>query len=196
MAVPPDGLISERALADVCRSARPARDDVGIVIEREHEELVRWIHQLEEELLDGAAGIDYALAEHAVAHVQQHAETDGHAFVRELRDRLQLAVLVDLERLPGQAQRETAVGIEHGGCERDHVDAGPQHALAALHFLRCRRAGHENGGDERKESEERAEPRRSHTVIVNPSALPRGQDRRGRFQKRNLPGRPGNQPAR
>ena len=159
------------------------------MIEREHEELVRWIHQLEEELLDGAAGVDYALPEHAVAHVQQDAETDGHAFVRELRNGLQLAVLVNLERLPGKAQRETPVGIEHGGCERDNVDAGTQHALPALHFLRCRRAGHENGGDERKKSEGRAEPRRSHTFIVNPSALPRRQDRPGRFQKRNVPGR-------
>ena len=59
--------------------------------------------QLEQEPLDRRARVDDALAEHAVADVEQHAEPDRHALVGELRDGLRLAVLVDLERLTRQA---------------------------------------------------------------------------------------------
>ena len=69
------------------------------MVERHQEELVGRVEQIEQEPLDRRARVLDALAEHAVADVEQHAEADRHALVRELRDRLRVAVLEDLERL-------------------------------------------------------------------------------------------------
>ena len=92
------------------------------MVEREHEELVVRAEELEQKLLDRGAGVDHALAEHAVALVEQDAKTDGHPLVGELRNRLRLAVFEDFERFTRQAGRQAAFGVEHRCRDRDHVD--------------------------------------------------------------------------
>ena len=57
------------------------------------------VEQLEQEPLDRRARVADALAEHAVADVEQQPQAERHALVRELRDRLLVAVLEDLERV-------------------------------------------------------------------------------------------------
>ena len=130
MAVPPDGLTLGERRPDVLRRARPARQDVRVVIEREHEELVVGVQELEEEPFDGRSRVDHALAEHAVAHVEQDAEADRHALVRELGDRLRLAVLEHLEGLARKADREAALRVEDRRRDGDDVDARPEHTVA------------------------------------------------------------------
>ena len=93
----------ERALELVLRAASTPVSGRGLVVERQHEELVGRVEQVEEEPVDRRARVLDALAEHAVADVEQQAEADRHALVRELRDRLLLAVLEDFERLARQA---------------------------------------------------------------------------------------------
>ena len=56
------------------------------MVERGEEELVRGVQKGEEEALDGGARIHDPLTEHAVAHVEQHAQAYGHALVGEDRD--------------------------------------------------------------------------------------------------------------
>ena len=66
------------------------------------------VEQVDEEPLDRRPGVLDAAAEHAVADVEQQAETERHPLVRELRDRQALAVLVYLERLFRQPGDELA----------------------------------------------------------------------------------------
>ena len=93
------------------------------MIEGQHAEFVGGIQQLEEKLFDRRAGIGEPLTIHAVAHVEQHGQADRHAFVRELRHGLALAVLVDLECVFGKAGHQPAVMIYHGGGDADEVNA-------------------------------------------------------------------------
>ena len=152
------------------------------MVEREHEELVVGVEELEQELLDGRARVDHALAEHAVALVEQDAKADGHPFVGELRNGLRLAVFENLERFARQAGRQAAFGVEDRGRDRDHVDTRSKDAVAPLNLLGLGRGGHDR---QRNEAEERDEPRSTHTFIVNPSH-PSGHSEAGRVrQKRN-----------
>ncbi len=134
------------------------------MIEGEHEELIVGVQELEEELLDRGPRVDHAPAEHAVAHVEEHAEADRNALVRELRDRLRLAILEHLEGLARKAMREAALRVEDRGGDGHHVDARPQHTVAALNLLGSGRGGRDGQGGQ---TEDRDEPRGTHTHIVN-----------------------------
>ena len=93
------------------------------MIERQDEELIVRAQQLEQKPLDGPARIHDALAHHAVADVEQHAEADGHPLRGELGDGLLVAVLENLERLSGQVRDEPALRIDDGSGDHDDVDA-------------------------------------------------------------------------
>ena len=73
------------------------------MIEGGHERLVLGLEQVPDEAVERAARIDDRAAAHAVGGVEQHAEADRHPLVGELRHRLRLAVLEDLEIVLGRA---------------------------------------------------------------------------------------------
>jgi len=81
-----------------------------------------------------------------------------------MRDRLRLAVLVQLERLARKADREAALGIEHRRRYSDGINARSKHAIAALDLRRFCREGRDCQGGQAKD---RDEPRGLHTIIVN-----------------------------
>jgi hypothetical protein len=93
------------------------------MVEREDEELVGRIEQIGEETIDGGARVLDALAEHAVADVEQQAEADRDAFIGELRDGLGLAVFEDLERFARKSRDQVAFGVGDGGGDADELDA-------------------------------------------------------------------------
>ena len=84
------------------------------------------IQQLEQEAIERRAGIADARAEHAVAGVEQHAETDRHAFAGELRDGLRLAVLEYLEGFALEPAHQMTLGVEHGRVDTGQIDARPE----------------------------------------------------------------------
>ena len=96
---------------------------VRLVVEGEDEEFVLVIELLEQETIDRGARVGDAAAEHAVADVEQDAEADGHALAGELRERLLLAVLVDLEVVASEVADEMAVGVAHRHRDAGDVDA-------------------------------------------------------------------------
>src|SRR5204862_3676670 len=112
----------ERGADDVGRIG-PCGDDVRLVVEREDEELVRRIEELEEETVDGAARILNALAVHAVARVEKDAQSDRHARARQLRNSLALAVLEDVERVPVESRGEPTFRISDGRGDADDLHA-------------------------------------------------------------------------
>ena len=117
--------------ADHVGRIRPGGDEARLVVEGEDEELVRRIEQLEEKPVDGGTRILDALAIHAVADVEQHAEADRHALARELRHGLAFAVLEDVERVAVEPRDQAAFGITHGGRHADHLDAGFEQPVVA-----------------------------------------------------------------
>ena len=90
------------------------------MVERADERLVARIEQVGHEAVERTAGVHNRLAAHAVADVEQHADAHGRALVGKLRDRLLVAVLEDLEVVPGEAgdQAVVAVGDGNAGFQR------------------------------------------------------------------------------
>ena len=72
------------------------------MVERHQEEHVVGRQQFQQKAGNRAAGVANAFPEHAVAHVEQQAQCDRDALMRELGDFLELAVLVYRERLAGK----------------------------------------------------------------------------------------------
>jgi hypothetical protein len=69
-----------------------------------------------------------------------------------------------------------AVGVENGGSHSHHIDAGSEHLVAPDDLLRRGRGGQDR---QRGQTEDRDEPRGTHTSIVNPSRFKRGIRARG-----------------
>ncbi len=129
---------------------RPVRQQMGFVIEGEHEELVPFVEQLEEETVDGGAGFLDAHAEHAVTRVQQDAQAHRNTLAHELRDDLRLPVLENLERLALEAVDQASVAVQHGGVHARDIDARSKRpSLSELDILRrehgARQQNAENG---------------------------------------------------
>ena len=74
--------------------------------------------------IDRRAGIEHALATHAVTDVEEHAEADGDAVGRELLHDLALAVIEDLEVLFRETGNQAARGVGHGGRDGNELDVG------------------------------------------------------------------------
>ena len=113
MAVPPDGpqRIERRAHGRRLARRNPRRQEMRRVIERHHERGIFGSQQVEEKSFDRRAGVEDPLAEHAVADVEEHAQSHRHAIVRELRDRLRFAVLEDGEGVFWQVRDQPAVAV-------------------------------------------------------------------------------------
>jgi hypothetical protein len=127
-------------MLDVRLLARPPGEHARSMVEGDEKEFVGGIEQLEQETIDRRARVLDALAEHAVADVEQHAQADRHALVRELRHGLFDAVLVHLERLAFQVEERMPLVI------RDRRrDAGDLHTrlegvlVADRRWRRCLR---------------------------------------------------------
>src|SRR5262249_17321772 len=93
------------------------------VIEGHEEVLVLLVHQVEEKVFDGGARILDPLAKHAVARIEQDAEADWDSLGGELRDLLQITVLVDLEHVLRQAGNEVSLRVAHRGDNARELDA-------------------------------------------------------------------------
>jgi len=119
---------------------RPAGQRPRAVVERDEEELVGFVEQREEEAAHGGAGVRDALAVHAVADVEQQAQTDRDALVRERRHVLLLAVLVDCERLAWQTGDEMAFLVRDRGRKAGQLDAGRERPRIAYRRLALRRS--------------------------------------------------------
>ena len=108
------------------RRLRPRRDEVRLVVERRHEYFVAALEQAGHEAIHRPARLDDRLPAHAVAGIEQHAEADRHALIRELGNRLRDVVLEDLEVVPGEAGHQPALGVHHRDGDLDGVDARPE----------------------------------------------------------------------
>ena len=109
--------------------AGPGVHQLGPVVEAVEEHLVVFAEQLEEETLQRLFRGDHLLAFHAAAGVEDDAEADRHAFGGEVRDRPQLAVLVDPEVVLPEAGHEPAVAVADRGGDVDQLDAGAEAEL-------------------------------------------------------------------
>ncbi len=132
------------------------------MVEGHHEERVVRGEQVDEEALDGRASVHEALAEHAVADVEQEADADRHTLAGELRNRLRRAVLEDLEAVARQVGHQPAVGVAHGGRDRRHLHARAQRAGLA-DDRRTLRAEH-NGARQRDAHERARETMHANSV--------------------------------
>jgi hypothetical protein len=95
-----------------------------------------------------------ALAEHAIARVEQHAKADRDALVGELRDLLQLAVLAHLEGLAPQTGDEPSLGVTNRHRDAGDFDAGPeQTAVVNDLVLAPSPGGHRRPGDRRDDQQ-------------------------------------------
>jgi len=92
------------------------------VVEQDQRVLVVFGEQLEEEAVEGVAGVLEAFADHAVADVQQDGQADRDARRGKLRHGLLDAVLVDLELVGRQVRHQLAVGIRHRGRHRNQLN--------------------------------------------------------------------------
>ena len=128
---------------------RPARRHRRRVVEQDQRVLVLFGEQLEEEAIEGMTGVLEALADHAVADVQQDGQADGDARRGKLRHGLLDAVLVDFELVGRQVRHELAVGIRHRGRHGDQLHPrlevllsarGPIRPLSRGWFSPARRA--------------------------------------------------------
>jgi hypothetical protein len=112
---------------------------------------LRWLQArgaglLRRHVIDRGARVLDALAEHAVAGVEQHAEADRNPLARELRDRLRLAVLVHGEGLSPQTGDEPAKAAAMSSGRPDRTDtnailqpvSGPGVVQAAGLLRSCR----------------------------------------------------------
>src|SRR6185295_15325581 len=84
-------------------------------------------------------------AEHAVAGVEHHAETDRYAFVGELRHLLWVAVLEDIERLTLEPGHQASLTVAHGRGDAGNLDARSEHAAVADDRVLCGERGGEDG---------------------------------------------------
>ena len=123
------------------------------MVERHQEELVCGIEQVEQKPVDGRARILDAAAEHAVADVEEHAQTDGDALARELGDGLRIAVLEHLEGLARQVDDQMTFAVGDGGGDAGDLDAGPKRTFGPERRLRGQRGGR---GDDAKNRPARA----------------------------------------
>ena len=87
--------------------------------ELDEKELVLLIQQVENHSIDGRTRRRHLVRRHAAAGVEHDAKADWHAIVAEVRDVLQLAVLVDGEVLAAEARHKAAILVRDG---RGHVD--------------------------------------------------------------------------
>ena len=96
------------------------------MVERHHEQRVVRRECLEEEPLDRHARVADPLAVHAVADIEQQAEPDRDAIMRELGDGLWHAVFEDRERVSGEIGHEASPLVAHRHRDRGNLDAGAQ----------------------------------------------------------------------
>ena len=124
------------------------------MVERHHEVLIVGVEQIEQEPLDRGAGVLDAPAEHAVARVEEHAQTDRHPFARELRDGLWLAVFEEFERLARQPAHQPSVGVAYGRVDAGELDAGTIEVRVAEDLaLRQQRGARRGGQHEQRRAE-------------------------------------------
>ena len=124
------------------------------MVERHQKKLVGRVEQIEQKPVDRCAGIIEAAAEHAVADVEQHAETHRHTLSRELRDLLPVAVLEDLERVPRQVGHQMALAVGDRRRNAGELNAGLERALQPDRRLLRRQRG--DGGDDAENRQARA----------------------------------------
>ena len=136
---------AERA-AHHLRSGRPSGQDVRLMIEGKDEILVGVVQQVEEEILHGGVGIFQALAEHAIAGVEENGEADRNALVRKLRDGLCLPVFVYLERVTPQVGHQPSLVVAYRRRNTRDLYARPKEAVVAKDLILAddRRAGKED----------------------------------------------------
>ena len=105
------------------RRRRPRYEDARQVIERADERLVSAVEQVGHEPVERAARVDDRLPAHAVADVEQHADAYRRPLVRELRHRLRVTVLEDLEVVLRQAGDQAIAGVGDGDGDFNGRDA-------------------------------------------------------------------------
>ena len=133
------------------------------MIERRDEEFVVRIQQFEQEAVDRGARVLDALPEHAVADVDQHAETDGDPLVRELTNFLALPVLEDVERIARQTFDEVPLAVDHRRIDARDLDAGPKRPGIANRLVLWRR-------NIKRQGSHQACDQQPHVLIVHPHA--------------------------
>ncbi|HXI29760.1 MAG TPA: hypothetical protein VNG89_15085 [Vicinamibacterales bacterium] len=133
------------------------------MIERQQEELVGRIEQLEQEALDRRVRVVDPPAVHAVADVEQQPEADRHPVARELGDRLPDAVLEDLEGVLRQILHEPAVLVGDRGDHAGDLDPRLEQLRVSDGRLLAGRQRGERAAEERRD--ERCEEG-AHTVML------------------------------
>src|SRR4029450_8374655 len=162
---PPGFEPAERA-AHHLRSGRPSGQDVRLMIEGKDEILVGVVQQVEEEILHGGVGIFQALAEHAIAGVEENGEADRNALVRKLRNGLCLPVFVYLERVTPQVGHQPSLVVAYRRRNTRDLYARPKEAIVAKDLILAddRRAGQK---DRKKEIQAEAN---THLAILPPNS--------------------------
>jgi hypothetical protein len=94
------------------------------------------------EPVHGGPRVHDGLAAHAVARVEQHPETHRQALVGELRDRLGVAVLEDLEIVLHEPFDQPALRVRDGHRDEHRLDTAPE--------LRLNRLGPDDARHERR----------------------------------------------
>src|SRR5690606_34023516 len=109
--------------ADSLRVVRPGLGQRGVGRKLHEQQLVVPAEEVEDEPVYRGAGGRHLLIGHAAARVERDAEAHRHALVAEMRDLLDLAVVVDGEVLLAEPRDEAAVVIGYRRGDVDQLDA-------------------------------------------------------------------------
>jgi len=119
------------------------------VVERHQEEFVGGVEQVEQKPVHGGARIFDAAAEHTVADIEEHAQTDGDALARELGDGLPIAVLKYFEGVARQVDDQMTLAVGDGGGDASDLDAGAKWTFGPERRLRGQRRGRGDDAENR-----------------------------------------------
>ena len=119
------------------------------MVERHQEEFVGGVEQVEQKPVHGGARIFDAAAEHTVADIEEHAQTDGDALARELGDGLRVAVLEYFEGLAREVGDQVALAVSDGGGDAGDFDAGLERTFGPEGRLRGQRRGRGDDAENR-----------------------------------------------
>ena len=149
--------------------ARERRADRDLVAKRPQARHVFWQQPLEE--LDGGAAQQRQIALHAPGDVEHDDEPDRLRAVVELRERLRLAVVADLEVVAAECRHEPAVPVGHGDEDTDRVASRAEDLLCERRRTRCRKGQpHQRQAREPKRTANRA-PRTANPRTANPRLM-------------------------
>ena len=146
--------------------ARESRADRDLVAKRPQARHVFWQQPLEE--LDGGAAQQRQIALHAPGDVEQDDEPDRLRAVVELRERLGLAVVADLEVVAAERRHEPAVPVGHGDEDTDRVASRAEDLLCERRRTRCREGQpHQRQAREPERTANRAPPNREAATLAD-----------------------------